>query len=65
MVSELCQLVNSGCKTPINSLHKKYYMTSTGMEKRALSKVKAAMLRNMLTFVNAESESSDFIELMD
>ena len=65
MVSELCQLANSGCKTPINALHKKYYMTS-GLEKRALSKVKAAMLRNMLTFINTESsEPSDFVELAD
>lgn len=63
MISELCNLVNSGCHTPINALSNKYPVKAT-IGKRAATKLKAAKLRNELTFTKEASEPS-YTELSD
>ena len=63
MVSELCQLVNSGCHTPINALSNKYRIQPI-VEKRAKTKLKAAKVRNELTFTKSINEDS-YVELAD
>ena len=62
MSSELCKLVNSGCHTPIKELSNKYKINPS--IQRAATKMKAAKLRNELTFTKEVSESS-YTELSD
>jgi len=62
MVRELCNLVNSGCHTPIKELAKKRKINPT--LKRAASKLIAAKLRNDLTFTRQANVVSNN-ELVD
>ena len=62
MVSELCQLVNSGCHTPIKELSNKYKINPS--LKRAATKLFAAKLRNELTYTKEASENASY-ELVD
>lgn len=61
MVKELCQLVNNGNMNPIRYLANKYKKNPS--INRSLTKIKAASLRNELTFT--KGDSSDYIELDD
>ena len=63
MVKELCQLVNSNCHTPINALSNKFPVKVT-VEKRAKTKLKAANLRNELTFTRSIN-TDNYAELVD
>lgn len=63
MVKELCQLVNYNCHTPINALSNKYPVKIT-VEKRAKTKLKAANLRNELTFTRSIN-TDNYAELAD
>jgi len=60
MNRELCRLVNSGCTTPIKDLSFKYKINPS--IQRAATKMKAAKLRNELTFTKTVDK---FIECDD
>ena len=62
MNRELCQLVNSGCTTPTKVLSLKYKINPS--IQRAATKLKAAKLRNELTFTKEGSEPF-YTELAD
>ena len=66
MVKELCHLVNSGNSQPIKYLANKYKKNPS--ISRALAKMKAAYLRNELTFTKGDSNGFDpdnFVSLDD
>lgn len=63
MAKELCHLINSGNKQPIKYLSNKYKINASN--NRALAKMKAAYLRNELTFTKANSNDFNSIELKD
>ena len=62
MNRELCELVNSGCTTPIKALSLKYKINPS--IQRAATKLIAAKLRNELTFTKVASETT-YTELSD